>query len=52
MKRVFFVVEHGRVGALKSELGAGYRSTKLTDQTLNDKFGLVRADVAKDGDGS
>jgi 4-amino-4-deoxy-L-arabinose transferase-like glycosyltransferase len=52
MKRVYFVVEHGRVGALKSELGADFRTTKLTDQSLNDKFALVRADVATQGNGS
>jgi len=51
-KRLYFVVEHGRVGALKSELGAGFRTTKLTDQSLNDKFALVRVDVITQQNGS
>jgi hypothetical protein len=41
-KVMYFVTEHGRVGGLKSEVGAkSYR--ELTDKTLCNKFVLVRA---------
>jgi 4-amino-4-deoxy-L-arabinose transferase-like glycosyltransferase len=42
---IFFVVEHGRVGTLKSELGPSYRTVVLTNRKLNDKFALVRAEL-------
>ncbi len=41
---MFFITEHGRIGGLKSEVGA--RSyTELTDKTLCNKFVLVRAEL-------
>ena len=43
---VFFVTEHGRLGALKSELGKGARVSTLTDKRLNNKFVLVRVELA------
>jgi hypothetical protein len=42
---VYFLTEHGRIGTLKSELGAGFRATVLTDKQLNNKFALVRAEL-------
>jgi 4-amino-4-deoxy-L-arabinose transferase-like glycosyltransferase len=45
-KVVFFVTEHGRLGALKSELGSGARVATLTDKRLNNKFALVRVELA------
>jgi hypothetical protein len=42
---MFFLTEHGRVGALKSELGSGYRARALTDKALNDKFALVKVEL-------
>ncbi len=44
-KLIYFVSEHGRIGTLKSELGAGFRITPLTDKRLNNKFALVRAEL-------
>jgi hypothetical protein len=44
-KVVYFLTEHGRIGTLKSELGAGFRATALTDKRLNNKFALVRAEL-------
>ena len=44
-KVIYFVTEHGRLGTLKSELGSGFRTSKLTDKLLNDKFALVRAEL-------
>jgi 4-amino-4-deoxy-L-arabinose transferase-like glycosyltransferase len=44
-KVLFFVLEHGRISTLKSELGADYRFTTLTDKQLNNKFCLVKAEV-------
>ena len=42
---IYFLTEHGRLGTLKSELGAGFRARALTDKTLNNKFTLVRAEL-------
>ena len=42
---LFFVTEHGRIGTLKSELGAEYRVFSLTDKALNNKFALMRAEL-------
>ncbi len=44
-RKLYFVLEHARFGALKGELGSGYRLAKVTDRVVNDKFLLVRADV-------
>ena len=44
-KVMFFLSEHGRVGTLKSELGAGFRTRVLTDKQLNNKFALIRAEL-------
>jgi hypothetical protein len=45
---VFFVTEHGRIGTLKSELGKkGSRISPLTDRRLNNKFALVRVELAE-----
>ncbi|HEX2874864.1 MAG TPA: glycosyltransferase family 39 protein [Polyangiaceae bacterium] len=44
-KTIFFLSEHGRIGTLKSELGAGFRTRVLTDKQLNNKFALVRAEL-------
>ncbi len=45
---IYFLSEHGRVGTLKSELGAGFRTTPLTDKRLNNKFALVRAELLQE----
>jgi hypothetical protein len=43
-KVMYFVTEHGRIGGLKSEVGAkSYR--EVTDKTLCNKFVLVRAEL-------
>ncbi len=42
---MFFLSEHGRIGTLKSELGAGFRTRVLTDKKLNNKFALIRAEL-------
>ena len=43
-KVMYFVTEHGRIGGLKSEVGAkAYR--EVTDKTLCNKFVLVRAEL-------
>jgi 4-amino-4-deoxy-L-arabinose transferase-like glycosyltransferase len=42
---MYFLTEHRRVGTLRSELGAGYRASKLTDEHSNDKFALVKVEV-------
>ena len=43
-KVMYFVTEHGRIGGLKSEVGAkAYR--EITDKTLCNKFVLVRAEL-------
>jgi hypothetical protein len=44
-KVIYFVSEHGRIGTLKSELGAGFRAQTLTDKALNNKFALVRVEL-------
>jgi hypothetical protein len=44
---VFFVTEHGRIGALKSELGQGSRILPMTDKRLNNKFALVRVELGE-----
>ncbi len=44
---LFFVTEHGRVGTLKSELGPLRTLTTLTDKLLNNKFALVRVELAE-----
>ena len=44
-KVIYFVSEHGRIGTLKSELGAGFRVQALTDKALNNKFALVRVEL-------
>jgi 4-amino-4-deoxy-L-arabinose transferase-like glycosyltransferase len=44
-KVIYFLTEHGRIGTLKSELGAGLRTATLTDKRLNNKFALVRAEL-------
>lgn len=42
VKVLYFITEHGRIGGLKSEVGAkSYR--EVSDKTLNNKFILVRA---------
>lgn len=43
---IYFLVEHGRIGTLKTELGRNYRAVPLTDRRLNNKFALVRAEPA------
>jgi hypothetical protein len=43
-KVMYFVTEHGRIGGLKSEVGAK-KYTELTDKTLCNKFVLVRAEL-------
>jgi hypothetical protein len=48
---MYFVTEHGRIGTLKSELGAAYRVTPLTDRLLNNKFALVRAEMLHESKG-
>jgi hypothetical protein len=48
-KVVFFVTEHGRLGALKSELGPDVRVLTLTDKLLNNKFVLVRVELSDHG---
>ncbi len=43
VKVVYFITEHGRIGGLKSEVGAkAYR--EVTDKVLCNKFVLVRAE--------
>jgi hypothetical protein len=42
---IFFVLQHERLGALKSELGSYRRVDALTDRQLNNKFLLVRAEL-------
>jgi len=43
-KVMYFITEHGRIGGLKSEVGAkAYR--EITDKTLCNKFVLVRAEL-------
>jgi 4-amino-4-deoxy-L-arabinose transferase-like glycosyltransferase len=39
---VFFIVEHGRIGTLKSELGSAATLERLTDKADSDKFALLR----------
>lgn len=39
----FFLIEHGRINALKGELGAGVSTTLLTTPAQQNKFVLVRA---------
>jgi len=44
VKVMYFVTEHGRIGGLKSEVGAkSFR--EVTDKTLCNKFVLVRAEL-------
>jgi 4-amino-4-deoxy-L-arabinose transferase-like glycosyltransferase len=44
VKVVYFITEHGRIGGLKSEVGAkAYR--EVTDKVLCNKFVLVRAEL-------
>jgi 4-amino-4-deoxy-L-arabinose transferase-like glycosyltransferase len=44
VKVMYFITEHGRIGGLKSEVGAkAYR--EVTDKTLCNKFVLVRAEL-------
>ncbi len=45
---IYFLTEHGRLGTLKSELGAGFRTRALTDKALNNKFTLVRAELTRE----
>ena len=41
---MYFITEHGRIGGLKSEVGAkAYR--EVTDKVLCNKFVLVRAEL-------
>ena len=47
-KVIYFVTEHGRIGTLKSELGAGFNVMRLTDALLNNKFALVRAELTRE----
>ena len=47
-KVVFFITEHGRLGALKSELGSGARVSAVTDKRLNNKFTLVRVELSRE----
>ena len=42
-KAMYFITEHGRIGGMKSEVGAS-KYTEVTDKTLCNKFVLVRAD--------
>jgi len=42
---LFFVTEHGRIGTLRSELGAIRHISTLTDKLLNNKFALVRVEL-------
>jgi hypothetical protein len=42
-KAMYFITEHGRIGGLKSEVGAP-RYTEITDKVLCNKFVLVRAE--------
>ena len=43
-KVMYFITEQGRIGGLKSEVGAkAYR--EVTDKALNNKFILVRAEL-------
>jgi hypothetical protein len=44
-KVIYFVVEHSRIGTLKSELGPGFRSTPRTGPLLNNKFALVKTEL-------
>ncbi len=44
-KVLFFLTEHGRIGALKGELGPSTPIQRMTDKSLNDKFALVRAEL-------
>jgi hypothetical protein len=44
VKVMYFITEHGRLGGLKSEVGAkAYR--EITDKVLCNKFILVRAEL-------
>jgi hypothetical protein len=44
VKVMYFITEHGRVGGMKSEVGAkSYR--EITDKTLCNKFIVVRAEL-------
>jgi hypothetical protein len=47
-KVIYFVTEHGRIGTLKSELGAGFNVMRLTDTRLNNKFALVRVELTNE----
>jgi 4-amino-4-deoxy-L-arabinose transferase-like glycosyltransferase len=49
-KVIYFISEHGRIGTLKSELGAGFRTQPLTDKALNNKFALVRVELTAEPD--
>jgi 4-amino-4-deoxy-L-arabinose transferase-like glycosyltransferase len=44
---MFFLAEHGRLAALRTELGDGYRVSPLTDKRANDKFCLVRVEALR-----
>ncbi len=44
VKVIFFVTEHGRIGGLKSEVGAK-TYTEVTDKKVCNKFVLVRAEL-------
>jgi 4-amino-4-deoxy-L-arabinose transferase-like glycosyltransferase len=44
VKVMYFVLEHARIGALKSELGSGYSLRSSTNKQLNNKFVLVRVE--------
>ena len=43
IRTIFFVTEHGRTGALRSEAGNPQGFEILTDKRLNNKFALIRA---------
>jgi 4-amino-4-deoxy-L-arabinose transferase-like glycosyltransferase len=47
-KKVYFVTEHTRIGALKVELGSGARVVTLTDKRLNNKFVLLSAQLERE----
>jgi hypothetical protein len=43
IRTIFFVTEHGRTSALKSEAGNPSVFETVTDKRLNNKFALIRA---------